>query len=262
MWPEGIPESASVQAILDWQRRTMEMMYADIAQAIRANGLQAEPKDYLSFFCLGNREVRTSGEYKPEERPNPDTDYERAQQARRFMIYVHAKMMIVDDEYIIIGSANINQRSMDGGRDSEIAMGAYQPDYLMTTKQPAKGQIHGFRLALWFEHLQRLDDDFLLPQSRECVRKVNQIAERNWNLYVSDMLYNDLPGHLLSYPMKINGMVSLQICQGWSSSQTPRLAFVAPSLTTFPPSSPHDPLCYTSLLSLCLKLRADTDVCK
>lgn len=84
-------------------------------------------------------------------------------------------------------------------------MGAYQPDYLMTTKQPAKGQIHGFRLALWFEHLQRLDDDFLLPQSRECVRKVNQIAERNWNLYVSDMLYNDLPGHLLSYPMKING---------------------------------------------------------
>ncbi|XP_020099255.1 phospholipase D alpha 1-like [Ananas comosus] len=205
MWPEGIPESASVQAILDWQRRTMEMMYADIAQAIRANGLQADPKDYLSFFCLGNREVRTSGEYKPEERPNPDTDYERAQQARRFMIYVHAKMMIVDDEYIIIGSANINQRSMDGGRDSEIAMGAYQPDYLMTTKQPAKGQIHGFRLALWFEHLQRLDDDFLLPQSRECVRKVNQIAERNWNLYVSDMLYNDLPGHLLSYPMKING---------------------------------------------------------
>nr|CAD1834849.1 unnamed protein product [Ananas comosus var. bracteatus] len=205
MWPEGIPESASVQAILDWQRRTMEMMYADIAQAIRANGLQADPKDYLSFFCLGNREVRTSGEYKPEERPNPDTDYERAQQARRFMIYVHAKMMIVDDEYIIIGSANINQRSMDGGRDSEIAMGAYQPDYLMTTKQPAKGQIHGFRLALWFEHLQRLDDDFLLPQSRECVRKVNQIAERNWNLYVSDTLYNDLPGHLLSYPMKING---------------------------------------------------------
>ena len=27
MWPEGIPASGSVQAILDWQRRTMEMMY-------------------------------------------------------------------------------------------------------------------------------------------------------------------------------------------------------------------------------------------
>lgn len=43
------------------------------------------------------------------------------------MIYVHGKGMIVDDEYVIVGSANINQRSMDGSRDTEIAMGAYQP---------------------------------------------------------------------------------------------------------------------------------------
>ena len=30
----------------------------------------------------------------------------------------------VDNEYIIIGSANINQRSMNDARDTEIAMGA------------------------------------------------------------------------------------------------------------------------------------------
>ncbi len=30
----------------------------------------------------------------------------KANAARRFMVYVHSKMMIVDDEYIIIGSAN------------------------------------------------------------------------------------------------------------------------------------------------------------
>ena len=47
------------------------------------------------------------------------------------MIYVHSKRMIVDDEYVLIGSANINQRSMDGSRDTEIAMGAYQPHYSM-----------------------------------------------------------------------------------------------------------------------------------
>ena len=45
------------------------------------------------------------------------------------MIYVHAKGMIVDDEYVILGSANINQRSMAGSRDTEIAMGAYQPHH-------------------------------------------------------------------------------------------------------------------------------------
>ena len=34
--------------------------------------------------------------------------------------------MIVDDEYIVIGSANINQRSLAGDRDSELAIGAHQ----------------------------------------------------------------------------------------------------------------------------------------
>lgn len=51
------------------------------------------------------------------------------------MIYVHAKGMIVDDEYVILGSANINQRSMAGSRDTEIAMGAYQPNHTWTQKQ-------------------------------------------------------------------------------------------------------------------------------
>lgn len=94
MWPEGIPKSASVQEILNWQKRTMEMMYKDIVQALQTKGLKASPKDYLTFFCLGNRESKRSGEDEPSEKPEHDTDYSRAQQARRFMIYVHAKMMI------------------------------------------------------------------------------------------------------------------------------------------------------------------------
>ena len=70
------------------------MMYRDIAQALQAQGLEEDPRNYLTFFCLGNREVKRSGEYEPSETPEPDTDYIRAQQARRFMIYVHSKMMI------------------------------------------------------------------------------------------------------------------------------------------------------------------------
>lgn len=64
------------------------------------------------------------------------------QKNRRFMIYVHSKGMIVDDEYIILGSANINQRSLEGTRDTEIAMGAYQPLYTWANKQHnPKGQV-------------------------------------------------------------------------------------------------------------------------
>jgi phospholipase D1/2 len=95
MWPEGIPESASVQAILDWQRRTMEMMYSDITHALQTNGvLDVDPRDYLNFYCLGNREASKFGELLPTETPEPNSDYSRAQHSRRFMIYVHAKMMI------------------------------------------------------------------------------------------------------------------------------------------------------------------------
>ncbi|KAF2615869.1 hypothetical protein F2Q70_00013738 [Brassica cretica] len=202
MWPEGIPESGSVQAILDWQRRTMEMMYKDVIKALREKGLEEDPRDYLTFFCLGNREVKKDGEYEPTEKPEPDSDYIRAQEARRFMIYVHTKMMIVDDEYIIIGSANINQRSMDGARDSEIAMGGYQP-YHLSVRQPARGQIHGFRMSLWYEHLGMLDETFLDPSSQECVKKVNRVADKYWDLYSSESLEHDLPGHLLRYPIGI-----------------------------------------------------------
>ncbi|KDP32412.1 hypothetical protein JCGZ_13337 [Jatropha curcas] len=204
MWPEGVPESGSVQAILNWQNRTMEMMYSDIAEALHAKGLDSNPKDYLSFFCLGNRETKKTGEHEPPEKPEHDSNYSRAQEARRFMIYVHAKMMIVDDEYIIIGSANINQRSMDGARDTEIAMGAYQPHYLATNEQAAaRGQVHGLRMSLWYEHLGMLDDSFSQPETLECVRKVNLIASKYWDLYTSDNLVHDLPGHLLTYPIGV-----------------------------------------------------------
>ncbi|KAI8547503.1 hypothetical protein RHMOL_Rhmol07G0200900 [Rhododendron molle] len=214
MWPEGEPESGSVQAILDWQGRTMEMMYKDIGDALRAKGLKANLREYLTFFCLGNRETMKPGEYVPPQKPDADSDYMRAQLHRRFMIYVHAKMMIVDDEYIIVGSANINQRSMDGGRDTEIAMGAYQPHHLASTSQlqtpRARGEIFRFRMGLWYEHLGEPDSSFLDPETVKCVQEVNSMADRNWKLYSSDTFDKDLPGHLLSYPIAIseNGDIS------------------------------------------------------
>jgi hypothetical protein len=61
-------------------------------------------------------------------------------QVQRFMVYVHGKGMIVDDEYMILGSANINERSLAGSRDTEIAMGACQPHHTWGRK---KGHPHG-----------------------------------------------------------------------------------------------------------------------
>lgn len=38
------------------------------------------------------------------------------------ILYIHSKLMIVDDHKVILGSANINDRSLLGDRDSEIGI--------------------------------------------------------------------------------------------------------------------------------------------
>lgn len=92
---------------------------------------------------------------------------------------------------------------MDGARDSEIAMGAYQP-YHLSCKKPARGEIHGLRMALWYEHLGQLDDAMCRPERLECVRLVNRMAERNWELYTAETAECDLPAHLLPYPVRVS----------------------------------------------------------
>jgi phospholipase D1/2 len=57
MYPEGIPTSGSVQAILHFQTQTMEMMYTAIYKALIAAGSHRHPTDYLQFYCLGQRDA-------------------------------------------------------------------------------------------------------------------------------------------------------------------------------------------------------------
>ena len=64
---------------------------------------EEKAKEYISFFSLRTHDVLND---------IPKTE----------LIYIHSKLMIVDDEYAIIGSANINDRSLLGSRDSEIAV--------------------------------------------------------------------------------------------------------------------------------------------
>ncbi|KAL6511902.1 hypothetical protein OROGR_021499 [Orobanche gracilis] len=126
-----------------------------------------------------------------------------SQKAGRFMIYVHAKGMIVDDEYVIVGSANINQRSMAGSRDTEIAMGAYQPHHTWAKKNHPHGQVYGYRMSLWAEHLGTIENCFKDPKSLDCVKYVNRLAQHNWNRYTAPR-FIALQGHILKYPVEID----------------------------------------------------------
>lgn len=94
MWPEGVLESEPVQDMLHWTRETMAMMYKMIGEAIKESGENGHPRDYLNFFCLANREEKGKEEFVPPDSPHPATQYWNAQKHRRFMVYVHSKLMI------------------------------------------------------------------------------------------------------------------------------------------------------------------------
>ncbi|KAE8665838.1 Phospholipase D gamma 2 [Hibiscus syriacus] len=206
MWPEGVPTGSATQRILYWQLKTREMMYETIYRALVEVGVDGiySPEDYLNFFCLANRE---NDGYQPPGNESPrsiNTPESLSRKSRRFMIYVHSKGMIVDDEYIIVGSANINQRSMEGTRDTEIAMGAYQPQYTWAAKHSSPlGQIHGYRMSLWAEHTGVVEDCFTQPESIDCVRRIVQMGKLNWNQFASEEV-TEMRGHLVKYPEEVD----------------------------------------------------------
>mmetsp|Transcript_8563 Transcript_8563/g.15489 ORF Transcript_8563/g.15489 Transcript_8563/m.15489 type:complete len:777 (-) Transcript_8563:193-2523(-) len=202
--PEGLPASGAVQEILYWQFRTVDAMYRMIHDALKEVGSDAKPTDYLNFFFFGNREIPDGGLPLTDEPPKHGSDADILSKSRRMMIYIHSKMMIVDDEYIIVGSANINDRSMAGTRDTEIALGSYQPYYTVEYNRGKlpKGNVGSFRKALWAEHLGQLSPVHDQPQSLECVHDVLAIAEKNFELYMQDKPV-EMVGHLMPYPYKI-----------------------------------------------------------
>ncbi|KAL7160219.1 hypothetical protein ABFS83_01G078800 [Erythranthe nasuta] len=212
MWPEGVPTSTPTQRILFWQYHTMQMMYETIYNALVEVGLDSvyEPQDYLNLFCLGNREPSDysgSEQSSNTKSSNGCTPQALTRKNRRFMIYVHSKGMIVDDEYVILGSANINQRSLEGTRDTEIAIGAYQPHYTWASKHAnPHAQIYGYRMSLWTEHTGTLEHCFEEPQSVECVRRVKWMGELNWHQFESNENTSPMRGHLLKYPVHVDKM--------------------------------------------------------
>ncbi|RWR86635.1 phospholipase D beta 2-like protein isoform X1 [Cinnamomum micranthum f. kanehirae] len=203
MWPEGDPTGVPTQRILFWQNKTMQMMYQTVYKALEEAGLEKTyvPQDYLNFFCLGNREVAdvSSSGHLPANSPQG-----LALRNRRFMIYVHSKGMIVDDEYVIVGSANINQRSLEGTRDTEIAMGAYQPQHTWARKLSSpRGQIYGYRMSLWAEHIGALEECFSYPESLDCMRRLKALGEMNWQQFAAANI-TEMKGHLLKYPVDVD----------------------------------------------------------
>uniref|UniRef100_A0A8B9JGB9 Phospholipase n=1 Tax=Astyanax mexicanus TaxID=7994 RepID=A0A8B9JGB9_ASTMX len=79
------------------------------------------------------------------------------------LIYVHSKLLIADDNTVIIGSANINDRSMLGKRDSEVAVIVEDTQTLLSVMDGQKYQAGKFALQLRLECFKTILGGFQDP---------------------------------------------------------------------------------------------------
>lgn len=151
----------SVRLIMQCQYRSICRGQTSIFGRLRARGI--EPEDYIQFFSL-----RAWGKIGPQN------------QLVTEQLYIHAKCMIVDDRVAIIGSANINERSMLGSRDSECAAIVRDTDMLWSTMNGNPYLVgrfpHTLRMRLMREHLG-IDVDEIMEQDIEIESELRKTRE-------------------------------------------------------------------------------------
>jgi phosphatidylserine/phosphatidylglycerophosphate/cardiolipin synthase-like enzyme len=104
----------------------LRRLYQGVPDAVREKRIRV--------FCLGTSSGKEDGEhYRP--------------------IYVHAKVAIIDDVWVTVGSANLNNRGMRD--DTEMNVATLDNELAQS-----------LRLLLWSEHLGLLSDDDLLILQR------------------------------------------------------------------------------------------------
>ncbi|BGP39024.1 Phospholipase D1 [Rhodotorula kratochvilovae] len=150
-YPLDHSEASSVRLIMECQFRTICRGEYSIFARLRREGI--DPDEYITFFGLRAWGKLGNGALTTES------------------TYIHAKGMIVDDRIAIIGSANINERSQRGDRDSELACIIRDTDMLDSTMAGKPYQVgrfaHTMRVRLMREHLGIDVDELESSEGRE-----------------------------------------------------------------------------------------------
>ncbi len=193
MFPEGDPTggAARLQRQFEWQ--TMGAMANAVANAIKANNSSKQWTDFLSFYFVMNWSqggpILMDGSRRL-----------RVQQNRRYMIYVHSKLMIVDDTRLILGSANLNERSLAGNRDYEICLAlAPAPGRI----DDCKSVVQGLRKTVWTQHFGVLPSGWDTPHTGGCPALCQQQARENWIFMTQGVKSND--SHIVAFPFATDG---------------------------------------------------------
>jgi phospholipase D1/2 len=114
-------------------------------------------------------------------------------------LYIHAKLLIVDDRISLCGSANINDRSQIGKHDSELAIVSQDTKTIQSTMdgKPYEAAEHAANLRrfLWREHLGLLppqDLDASEEPNAQPLPTPNDPKKDEWYDFVADPLSDDV----------------------------------------------------------------------
>lgn len=107
-------------------------------------------------------------------------------------IYVHSKLTIVDDLYVLVGSANINDRSLLGGRDSELATLIVDNETKIITcpergiNIPVRTFAYQLRKQIWQGlYGEGLEQAIEIPELASSVKAIQSRAKANADIYES-----------------------------------------------------------------------------
>jgi phospholipase D1/2 len=171
--PEETGDVAMI--ILKWQFKTISRGGSSLLEQLKEDFPDVDLSEYVSFFCL--RTYEFIGD-------RPVTE----------MVFVHSKIMIVDDRTAIVSSANLNDRSFLGYRDSELGVVIHDEHMInipMNGQQTAVCKaVHELRMQLWCEHLgldEKTERDTILDPISDSVYDdiVRDTARRNLELFVT-----------------------------------------------------------------------------
>lgn len=174
----GIDDSgaASVRALMHWQFRTICRGANSVLQNLY-DIMGPKAHEYISFYGLRSYgQLHDSGLLATNQ------------------VYVHSKLMIIDDRMVLIGSANINDRSLLGSRDSEIGVVIEDKEFInssMSGKPWNAGKFAlSLRLSLWCEHLGLRCDEV----TRICDPVVDATYKDIWmaTAKTNTMIYQDV----------------------------------------------------------------------
>jgi len=159
--PEGCLSDATVAVQVYWTMQTIsfgsQSLLNGVRRIIKARELRdAKDTSFARVFEDGNNEYEDVDVARCQEFVTLLNLRNWLQLGNSFVteqIYVHSKTMIVDDQYALIGSANINDRSLLGERDSELAV-------LVMDEETLRADVNGAgsnRVVRKFAHQLRVD---------------------------------------------------------------------------------------------------------